>query len=929
MRLSPKSILGTTLLCLPSLVNSKAILGVDLGSLYMKVALVQRNSPLEIVTNLHSKRKTEQMVLFDQGSRFYGADASSLLARKPHLTPAAMSVMLGRDHEHPTVQVLAERHYPITPAFNETRSGVCLTVNGQDFTPEELVAMVLSHAKDITAAYGAGSEVRDCVLTVPSFYTQHERRALLDAAALADLNVLALINENTAAALHFGIDRIDETPQHFVFYNMGASALQVSVVRYYSYQHKDSKYAKAKTVGAFEVIGSAWDSTLGGLAFDNRLVDYMADEFNEMWNAKRNDGETKDVRINARAMTKLRLQANKVKHVLSANSDIPVYLDALHDDTSYQTHISRAKFEEICHDLLLRSTTPITNALAAANKTLDDIDGVEMIGGGMRVPKVQDEIRTALGGKLDLGMHINSDESMALGAAFHGANVSTAFRVRHVGMTDINPFPISIDLSDLPADESKGWFGKKDKKEGDEEEEEEWSKHATVFKKHSKIGIKKTIAFTHDSDVRCSIDYEESDFLPKGTGSEIEHYDIGGIAEFAKEMADKGLAKPKVSLQFELSTSGITQLVKAEAAVEEIITVTEEVEYEEEVEEEESDAAAAEGEEKAEEEEKKEEGEAKEGEEEEKKEGEEEEKKEGEEEKKEEEKPKKKKVKKTKTVEKEKKKVHKKILTVKTYHVGRVKPYSAVTMEESKAKLAELARKDRERIMLEEARNKVESYIYQIKNKLIDDEENVGKVTTEEQRSALSTMAEEAEDWMYDDGYNAGLATMEDKYVELSTPAEKVWFRVTELTARPEAIKSLEKKMKKIEDLMAKWETTMDWIPAEDREGVLTKLEGVKATLAEKVKAQEETDPSEDPVLLSAEIPKLLDEVKTLVTKLSKTPKPKPVVKEEKNDTKAEEDAKEGEEKADDTAATEEEKKEGGDDESSKEEEAGEGDDEL
>jgi len=546
---------------------------------------------------------------------------------------------------------------------------------------------------------------------------------------------------------------------------------------------------------------------------------------------------------------------------------------------------------------------------------------IEMIGGGMRVPKVQDEIRTALGGKLDLGMHINSDESMALGAAFHGANVSTAFRVRHVGMTDINPFPISIDLSDLPADESKGWFGKKDKKEGDEEEEEEWSKHATVFKKHSKIGIKKTIAFTHDSDVRCSIDYEESDFLPKGTGSEIEHYDIGGIAEFAKEMADKGLAKPKVSLQFELSTSGITQLVKAEAAVEEIITVTEEVEYEEEVEEEESDAAAAEGEEKAEEEEKKEEGEAKEGE--------EEEKKEGEEEKKEEEKPKKKKVKKTKTVEKEKKKVHKKILTVKTYHVGRVKPYSAVTMEESKAKLAELARKDRERIMLEEARNKVESYIYQIKNKLIDDEENVGKVTTEEQRSALSTMAEEAEDWMYDDGYNAGLATMEDKYVELSTPAEKVWFRVTELTARPEAIKSLEKKMKKIEDLMAKWETTMDWIPAEDREGVLTKLEGVKATLAEKVKAQEETDPSEDPVLLSAEIPKLLDEVKTLVTKLSKTPKPKPVVKEEKNDTKAEEDAKEGEEKADDTAATEEEKKEGGDDESSKEEEAGEGDDEL
>jgi hypoxia up-regulated 1 len=169
-------------------------------------------------------------------------------------------------------------------------------------------------------------------------------------------------------------------------------------------------------------------------------------------------------------MTKLRLQANKVKHVLSANNDIPIYMDALHDDTSYQTHISRAKFEEICHDVLVRSTVPITTALTSANKTLDEIDGVEMIGGGMRVPKIQDEIRTALGGKLELGMHINSDESMALGAAFHGANVSTAFRVRHVGMTDINPFPISIDLSDLPVEESKGWFGKKEKKEDGENE---------------------------------------------------------------------------------------------------------------------------------------------------------------------------------------------------------------------------------------------------------------------------------------------------------------------------------------------------------------------------------------------------------------------------------------------------------------------------
>lgn len=578
---NPLLLLGASL----SGASAKAILGVDLGSLYMKVALVQRNSPLEIVTNLHSKRKTEQMVLFDQGSRFYGADASSLMARKPHLTPSQMTILLGRAHDHPTVEVLKERHYHFTPSYNETRSGVCLTIDNVEFTPEELVAMVLTHAKDITAAYGVTTPLKDCVLTVPSFYTQHERRALLDAAELAELNVLALVNENTAAALHFGIDRIDEKPLNYLFYNMGAGALQVSVVRYLSYPHKATKYAKEKNVGAFEVLGTSWDATLGGASFDARLVEFMADEFNVVWNDKRKT-KGKDVRDYPRAMAKLMIQANKVKHVLSANTDIPVFIDALHDDINYQTHISRAKFEEICHDLLVRAAEPIEKALKMANVTLDELDAVEMIGGAMRVPKVQEAVSHALGdGKLELGMHLNSDESMALGAAFHGANVSTSFKVRHVGLADVNPFPIAVDLTDLAVgkEEKKGGGGlfgvgkKKDdkkKKGGDDE----WAKHATIFKLGSKLAVKKTIAFSYDKDVHVEVNYEESDNLPIGTGLSIEQYDVSGIADFAKEMADKKLGTPKVSLQFELDSSGITKLIKAEAVVEETVMVDEEVE---------------------------------------------------------------------------------------------------------------------------------------------------------------------------------------------------------------------------------------------------------------------------------------------------------------------------------------------------------------
>lgn len=474
---------------------------------------------------------------------------------------------------------MTERHYPISPVYNETRSGVCLHIDGRTFTPEELVAMVLTHAKDITNAFGVPGEVKDCVLTVPSFYTQHERRALLDAAALADLNVLALIDENTAAGLHYGIDRIEEEPRNILFYNMGASALQVSIMQFYSYERKESKYGKGKKVGAFQVLGKGWDASVGGEAFDARIVNFMADEFNEIWDKKRNDGKKEDVRKHPRAMAKLRVQANKVKQVLSANMDVPIFIDAVHDDVNYASHMSRATFEELCHDLLERSIVPINSALKAANMTLADIHGVELIGGGMRVPKVQENIQRALGDGLELGMHINSDESMALGAAFHGANVSTAFKVRHVGMTDINPFPVSVSLGNLESEEKGGLFGKGKKKTG---EEEEWTKEATIFKANGKIGIKKTIAFTHDHNVDCTIKYEADEFLPRGTNEIIEKYNITGVETFAKEMEEKGLGKPKVSLQFELSTSGIIKLSKAEAAVEETYTVTEEVEVDDE-----------------------------------------------------------------------------------------------------------------------------------------------------------------------------------------------------------------------------------------------------------------------------------------------------------------------------------------------------------
>jgi len=899
--------------------------------------------------------------------------------------------MLGRAPDHPAVAALKERHYHFVPAYNETRSGVCLTVNGHEYTPEELVAMVLHHAKDITAAYGVTSPLKDCVLTVPAYFTQHERRALLDAAELADFNVLALINENTAAALHHGIDRIDEQPLNYLFYNMGAASTQVSVVRYLSYPHKTTKYGKEKTVGGFEVLSSAWDATLGGTSFDARLVDYMAEEFNAVWNKERGTTD-KDVKTVPRAMAKLMIQANKVKHVLSANTDIPVYIDALTDDVNYQSHISRATLEEVCHDLLDRAAAPITRALELANITLAELDAVEMIGGAMRVPKVQEAVRHILereGDPIDLGMHLNSDESMALGAAFHGANVSTSFKVRHVGLQDVNSFPIDVDLTDLAGKGEKkggavsgGLFGVgRRKAEAQDDDEEQWAKHATIFKLGSKLGVKKTIAFSHDEDVHVEVGYVDGATLPAGTGLSIEQYDVSGIAEFADEMKEKGLdTAPKVSLQFELDGSGLVGMIKAEAVVEETVMVMEEVEVDDEEEgsgdnstesageksteseegkektesdatktdeseekkvdsperkdgedtaetdgseAEKDDSSKAEKDESAEAqkddsaddkegedaasadkdgEDKKEDGEEEKKGEDQKDDG-EEEKKEGEEKKDDGDKEKKeapKKKKKTITVEKEKKKKHTRALKVRSYNVGSIRPYSSEIMEESMDKLERLAQADRERVMLEESKNKFESYIYRIRNRLIDDEEEIAKVTSEEQREALRKSGEEAEDWMFDEGYTADLKTYEAKYLELSAPAEKTFFRVAELTARPKAVEALQTKLGKVEGLMKKWETTMEHVTEEERQEVQDRVDDARAWAAEAVEKQEEADPTGDPAFTSDEVPGQTKKIESIVSRLMRKPKPKP---EKKNETETDGKANEAETDANDTEA--------------------------
>ena len=441
--------------------------------------------------------------------------------------------------------------------------------------------MILQHAKDMTANFGS-KNIKDCVITVPSHFTYHERKALYTAADIAELRVLTLIEENTAAALHYSMDRVYDTPHNVIFYNMGASSVQVTITSFSSYTVKEG--GKNKTIGHYEVIGKGWNRSLGGFTFDVKLAELLADRFNVVWNNKKNKGggEAKDVRNFIRPMTRLRNEAVKVKEVLSANNEYPVKLEQLHDDTDLSTKITRADFEAYCADVFASVTEPIEQALRMANISLDSVHAVELLGGGVRMPKVKKLLEYYFKvSKLEVGHHMNGDEAMALGAAFRAANLSTSFKVRKVGQSDINNFGVSIHLETLPSEEEVAtgggflnFFAKKTAPKaaaplGDGEAEKKWTKDAEIFPQKLTLSSKlRTVTFPYDKDIACKIEYTNPDALPAGTDSTIALFNITGITKFATDALQKNASVPKVHLSFSLDSDGVVSLVKAEATAE-------------------------------------------------------------------------------------------------------------------------------------------------------------------------------------------------------------------------------------------------------------------------------------------------------------------------------------------------------------------------
>src|SRR5258707_203473 len=395
---------------------AKAI-GIDLGTTNSVVAVMEVDTPTVIV-NSEGGRVTPSVVAFTKtGERIVGQIAKRQAALNPERTIYSIKRFMGRKYSEVT-QELKQVSYKVVPGPNDA---VRVDIDGKLYSPEEISSYILRKLADDAARY-LGEKVKDAVVTVPAYFNDAQRQATKDAGKIAGLNVLRIINEPTAAALAYGLDK--KKNERILVFDLGGGTFDVSILDVGD--------------GVFEVRATSGDTHLGGDDFDKRLVDHIAEEF------QRNQGI--DVRKDRQALQRLTEAAEKAKIELSNTVETTVSLPFITADANGPKHlelkITRAKFEELTADLVERCVGPVKQALADAKITERDLDEVVLVGSANRMPAVQALVRRLTGGK-EPNQSVNPDELVAIGAAIQ-AGVLTG-EVKNVVLLDVTPLSLGLE----------------------------------------------------------------------------------------------------------------------------------------------------------------------------------------------------------------------------------------------------------------------------------------------------------------------------------------------------------------------------------------------------------------------------------------------------------------------------------------------------
>lgn len=501
-----------------------SVVGFDVGfqSCYVAVA---RAGGIETVANEYSDRCTPSFVSFGPRNRSIGAAAKSQVVTNCKNTVQGFKRFHGRAFSDPYVETTqSSLVYDLAQMPNGT-TGIKVMYMEEEklFGIEQVTAMLLSKLKE-TAESALKKPVADCVISVPSYFTDAERRSVMDAAQIAGLNCLRLMNDTTAVALAYGIYKQDlpapeEKPRTVVFVDVGHAGYQVS--------------ACAFNKGKLKVLGSAFDPELGGKDFDEVLVKHFCEEFAQKYKL--------DVRSKPRALVRLYQECEKLKKLMSANSsDLPLNIECFMNDIDVSSKLNRAKFEELCAGLLAKVEAPLQSIMEQTRLKKEDIYAVEIIGGASRIPAIKERISKFFG--KELSTTLNLDEAVARGCALQCAILSPAFKVREFSITDVVPYPISLK-----------WTSAADEGVSDCE----------VFPKNHAAPFSKVLTFYRKEPFTLEAYYNNPKALPYPDPT-IGQFTIHKVVPQASGESSKVKVKVRVNVHgvFSVSSASLVELLK-------------------------------------------------------------------------------------------------------------------------------------------------------------------------------------------------------------------------------------------------------------------------------------------------------------------------------------------------------------------------------